>query len=187
MVNEVEKNNFDFEKHMRLAQDGDKRAYEKILKNILPIIKAFIYKFDYRNLLDVDAISQEALIAIHKSSQTYNCDRPFKTWALAITKFKIKDELRVIYRKKKLNQVDFADVENQIFEEVDFMPEKTQNLESMLHVLKPKQQEIVRFLKIDGNSLQEVANKIDMSVSGVKISAHRAYKILTKKFGPKND
>ena len=47
-------------------------------------------------------------------------------------------------------------------------------------VLKPKQQEILRLLKIEGNSLQEVANKMNMTVPAVKVAGHRSYEILIK-------
>lgn len=173
---------FDFEYHMKLAQNGDNKSYEKILRNILPIIKSFIRKFDYKNLLDVDSIAQESLIAIHKSSHTYNSQRPFTTWALAIAKFKLKDELRKIYRQKKLTQISFENVEHFLFEEVDFTFKEEPDLDKIIQILKPKQQQIIRYLKIEGNSLQEVANKMNMSVSAVKISAHRSYKILKEKF-----
>ena len=176
---------FNFEEKMALAQAGDNISYELVLRKITPLIKNFIRKFDYKNLFDVDDLTQEVLLAIHKSSHTYDSLRPFKTWALAIANFKIKDALRSIYRQKKLSAVDFATVENSLFEEVDFLPEAEVDLESLLHVLKPSQQKIVRLLKIDGNSLEEVANKMGMSVAAVKISAHRAYAILTKKFGKK--
>jgi len=174
-----------FEERMRLAQAGDKIAYESVLKEIAPLIAAFVRKFNYRNLLDVDDLVQEVLLAIHQASHTYQSDRPFKSWVFAIANYKLKDRLRTIYRRKKLSEIDFADVENELCEEVDFDKENEPSLESMLHVLRPNQRQIVKFLKIDGNSLEEVANKMGMSVAAVKVAAHRSYAILIEKFGQK--
>lgn len=171
------------EQRMALAQGGDKAAYESALKEIAPIIRNFLRKFNYRNLIDIDDLTQEVLIAIHRSSHTYQPDRSFRNWIFAIANYKLKDELRRIYRKKKLNEVDFADVENFLFDEIEFDFEAKPTLSAMLHVLKPKQQEIVQLLKIECNSLQEVANKTGMSVAAVKVAAHRSYEILIKKFG----
>ena len=56
----------------------------------------------------------------------------------------------------------------------------------LLEVLKPKQRKIVKSLKIDGNSLQETANEMNMSVVAVKVASHCAYKVLIKKFGKKS-
>ncbi len=173
------------EEKMRRAQAGDKLAYENVLKEIAPLIRNFIKKFNYKNLIEIDDLTQEILLAIHQSSHTYDCDRPFKSWVLAISNYKLKDHLRKIYRQKKLQEVDFSKVENFLFEEVEFTPQSAPELDSMLYVLKPKHREIIKFLKIDGNSLEEVANKMKMSVAAVKISAHRSYAILTKKFGKK--
>lgn len=173
------------EEKMRLAQAGDKLVYESVLKEIAPLIRNFIKKFNYRNLIDVDDLTQEVLLAIHQSSHTYQPDRPFKSWVFAITNYKLKDQLRSIYRRKKLTEVDFLEVENDLFEEVDFDRSDQESLESMLYILNPKQREIVKFLKIEGNSLEEVANKMSMTVAAVKTSAHRAYGNLIEKFGKK--
>jgi RNA polymerase sigma-70 factor (ECF subfamily) len=173
------------EARMALAQAGNKAAYESVLREIAPIIKNFLRKFNYRNLIDVDDLTQEVLLAIHHSSQTYQPDRSFRNWMFAIANYKLKDALRKIYRQKKLNEVDFADVEHFLFDEIDFDFKETPYLSELLHVLKPRQQEIIKLLKIEGNSLQEVAKKKDMSVAAVKVAAHRSYEILIKKFGKK--
>ncbi len=180
MVNELS-----LEQRMTLAQAGDKVAYESVLKEIAPIIRNFLRKFNYRNHLDIDNLTQEVLIAIHNSSHTYQAERSFRNWVFAIANYKLKDELRRLYRKKKLTEVDFADVENFLFDEVEFEYEAKPTLAAMLSCLKPREQEIVRLLKIECNSLQEVANKMNMSVAAVKVAAHRSYEVLIKKFGKK--
>lgn len=181
MDNEVKS----LEKRMELAQAGDKAAYESVLREIAPIIKNFLRKFNYLNLIDVDDLCQEVLLAIHNSSATYQPNRSFRNWMFAVANYKLKDELRKIYRQKKLKKVDFADVENFLFDEIEFNFEAYPSLSELLVVLKPKQQEILRLLKIEGNSLQEVANKMNMTVPAVKVAAHRSYEILIKKFGKK--
>jgi RNA polymerase sigma-70 factor (ECF subfamily) len=181
MVDEVKT----LEARMSLARSGDNLAYESLLKEIFPIIRNFIAKFNYRNLIDVDDLTQEVLLAIHKSSHTYQVDRSFRNWMFAIANYKLKDALRKIYRQKKLTEISFSDVEHYLFEEVEFDYEESPDLASMLRVLKPRQQKIVRLLKIECNSLQEVANKMQMTVAAVKVAAHRSYETLIKKFGKK--
>ena len=182
MVDEI-----NFEEKMQLAKDGEKQVYEDVLKNLLPLITNFVRKYYYKNLFDVDDLAQEILLAIHQSIHTYDCSRKFKPWVYAIANYKIKDYLRSLYRKKKLNEVNFADVEHAIFDEnAHNFEEKEQNLAELLEVLKPKQRKIVKSLKIDGNSLQETANEMNMSVVAVKVASHCAYKVLIKKFGKKS-
>jgi len=173
------------EQRMLLAQAGDKVVYENILKEIAPMIRNFLRKFNYRSLIDIDNLTQETLIAIHNSSHTYQANRSFRNWIFAIANYKLKDELRRLYRKKKFSEVDFCDVENFLFDEVEFDFEAKPTLSEMLYVLKPKQQEIIKLLKIECNSLQEAANKMNMSVAAIKVAAHRSYEILIAKFGKK--
>ncbi len=173
-----------FEEKMKLAQNGDKNAYCEVLKALLPLIKSFVHKFNFKNLFDVDDLAQDILVAIHQASHTYNSNRPFKPWVYAIANYKIKDYLRLIYRRKKITEIDFASIEDSFIGEEDGIKDDV-GLAEMLKVLNPKQQQIIKFLKIDGNSLQEVANKMNMSVAAVKTASHRAYKILIKKFNRK--
>lgn len=181
MVDEIKT----LEARMSLARAGDKLAYESVLKEITPLIRNFITKFNYKNLFDVDDLTQEVLIAIHQSSHTYQENRSFKNWVFAIANYKLKDELRKIYRRKKISEVDFADVENVLFEEIEFDFQESPDLASLLYILKPKQQQVVRLLKIDCNSLEEAANKMQMTVSATKVLAHRSYQVLIKKFAKK--
>lgn len=167
---------------MRLAQAGDKKIYEDFLRDIMPMIRNFFRKFSYSSAVDVEELVQETLMAIHQASHTYNSQRPIKPWIFAIAGYKLKDCLRKVYSKRSLIEVDFADVENVVYKEDPRYDKEEESLEEMLKVLPKKQREIVYLLKIQGNSLQEVANKYSMSVSAVKVTAHRAYKILIKKY-----
>lgn len=172
---------------MRLAQMGDKKAYESALREMMPIIRNFLRKFAYSSKIDIEELTQETLLAIHQASQTYNSDRPLKPWILAIAGYKLKDHLRSLYRKKKLMEIDFADVENSLFEEAEQEEEQQKSLAEILKILPAKQQKILYCLKIKGNSLQETANELNMSVAAVKVSAHRAYKILIDKYSKNNE
>lgn len=166
---------------MRLAQAGDKIIYEEVLRDILPMLGNFFRKYSYSNAVDVEELVQETLLAIHQASHTYNTDRPIKPWIFAIASYKLKDYLRVLYRKRKLIEVDFADVEHFISEESK-EEDYDLSLEEMLKCLPSKQRQIVYLLKIKGNSLQEVANELNMSVAAVKVAAHRSYQTLIKKY-----
>jgi RNA polymerase sigma-70 factor (ECF subfamily) len=49
--------------------------------------------------------------------------------------------------------------------------------------LPERQHEIVRLMKLDGLSVRETAERLNMSVPAVKVAAHRAYKLLRKMAG----
>ena len=54
-------------------------------------------------------------------------------------------------------------------------------IEEAMSSLPEKQRVIVELMKIEGYTAKEVAKKLDMSESAVKVSAHRTYKLLKEK------
>ncbi len=166
-----------FAKLMHRAQAGDNAAYEELLKAISPLIRGFINN-RIGTGADNDDILQEVLLGIHRASHTYNTDRPFKNWMFAIADHKVKDYLRAHYRKKALKQVDFEKVQDFLTEPVTNDTSAGEVLSELLDKLPEKQRRIVYMMKIEGYSAKEVAKKMNMSVSAVKVTAHRAYKVL---------
>lgn len=155
------------------AQNGDQRAYAELLKDILPFIKGRIAG-GLANPDWVEDIAQEILISVHKSLGTYSTDRPFKPWLNAIIQFRKTDFLRKHYKTKKTKEATKEKVD--IFEEdVTFQHTsgELKDIENAMSTLPEKQKKIFTMLKIEGYSAKEVANEMDMSVSAVKVSAHR--------------
>jgi len=169
--------NRQLENLMHAAQAGDNAAYAELFRKITPLIKGFIYN-RLGNKTDNDDLVQDILFAIHRSSHTYNTDRQFKAWMFAIANYKLKDYLRSLYRKAEFTEIDFAEMEHILSNDVTNTPSSSELLNEALEILPDKQQKIVRLMKIDGHSVEQVAVAMDMSPSAVKVSAHRAYKLL---------
>ena len=165
---------------MHAAQRGDGAAYAELFREITPLIKGFLYN-RLGDGLDNDDIVQEVLFAIHKASHTYNTDRQFKAWMFAIADYKLKDYLRAHYRKAALTKVDFEEIEHTLTDHVTDEHSPSELLDEILGVLPEKQQRIVRMMKIDGYSAEQIGKEMKMSTSAVKVSAHRAYKVLIEK------
>ncbi len=156
-----------------LAQDGDKRAYAELLKTIVPFIKSRIAG-QLANPDWVDEITQEILISVHKSLYSYSGDRPFTPWLMAIIQFRKTDFLRKHYRHKELKSKSKADTEifdTHVTEQV--YAGELKDIENAISGLPELQQKIFRMIKVEGYSAKEVAKELDMSVSAVKVSAHR--------------
>lgn len=160
---------------MIAAQSGDKKAYRQVFEEITPMIKSFVAK-RINKPEDIDEITQEILISVHKTSQTYDSSRPFKTWLFAIIKFRLSDYLRTVYRNAERGLDSFDEQEFHIANddrgEQDF--DDQEMLTKMLDALPQKQQDIIKMTKIDGFSIKETAEKMDMSESAVKVAVHRA-------------
>lgn len=161
------------------AQGGDKRAYTLLLQSIAPYIRNVVIG-SLANPTAAEDIMQEVLISVHKSLSTYQPDRPFKPWLMAIVNFRRTDYLRKHYaqRRDKTTTTD----ENYEFESSNVTNPahagELKDIENALASLPEQQQRIFKMIKIEGYSAQEVANEMNMNESAVKVSAHRAMKKL---------
>ncbi|MGH1404892.1 MAG: sigma-70 family RNA polymerase sigma factor [Alphaproteobacteria bacterium] len=155
------------------AQQGDKRAYHRLLTEIAPFIRICI-SGKLANPDWVDEVVQDVLISVHKSLRTYAADRPFKPWLNAIIQFRKTDFLRKHYRGRKVREAGVQDAE--VFNSyVTFSAHsgELKDIEAALDRLPEKQRQIFTLLKVEGYSIKEVAKKMDMTESAVKVSAHR--------------
>ncbi|KAA3640480.1 MAG: RNA polymerase subunit sigma-24 [Proteobacteria bacterium] len=168
---------------MALAQQGEQQAYAQVFHKITPILRSFVGK-KLNRIEDTEDVVQEILISIHQASHTYDSDRPFKVWMFSIARYRLNDYLRTIYGlRKKGIEINFEDESYGILskENVTKTHEDQEYLNKIMRSLPAKQRKIVTMIKINGYSIQETALAMDMSESAVKVSAHRAYKILAQR------
>lgn len=164
------------------AQAGDKKAYNKLLHEILPFIQSVIAP-SLANPVWIDDITQEVLLSVHKSLHTYSPDRAFTPWLLSIINFRKADFLRSHYSRRGNMQVDLEDAvfQNKHVTETAYAGEY-KSVEIALNSLPDKQKKIFQMVKIDGYTAKEVANELNMSESAVKVSVHRTMVKLKDKF-----
>lgn len=155
------------------AQQGDKDAYSLLLRDIVPYIRNFI-RPRVANEDWIDDITQDVLISVHKSLHTYSPDRAFKPWLSAIISFRKTDFLRRHYNARDHKQAstdDPAFLREHVTE--PGAAGEWKDIEKALAQLPEKQRQVFTLMRIEGYSAQEVADKMDMSVSAVKVSVHR--------------
>lgn len=164
---------------MRLSLNGDKRAYALLLQETARFLRPFLAK---RLTVgsEVDDLLQEILISIHKARHTYDGERPYKPWAYAIAKFRLQDYLRGHYADQLRHAVELSEVENDLLENVTEPDISYESIRGEIEKLPTKQSVILQMMHQDGYTAKEVAEKIGMKESAVKVAAHRAYKILRK-------
>ncbi len=162
------------------AQGGDQKAYNALLRDIVPFIKSVLAP-GLANPDWVDDITQDVLISVHKSLKTYSKDRAFKPWLLAIINFRRTDFLRKHYRLKD-NQQTRLENKDFISSHVTkpYGAGELKDIEAALDGLPQKQRELFTLVKIQGYTTKEVAEQKDMSVTAVKVSVHRTANKLKK-------
>lgn len=162
------------------AQAGDNRAYQTFLIEASAELRRFLaHKLNGAD--QVEDILQETLIAIHKARHTYLPDRPLGPWIYAIAKFKLSDSFRKSLSSSK-HETGVIELP-EYFLEPEREPDRLAELEAALRKLPGKQKQIIELMKGQGLSTKEVALKLGMSESAVKVTAHRGYKEIRRSLG----
>lgn len=161
---------------MRAAQRGDSAAYRLLLTEITPAIQAFLH----RRLIQkdqVEDVTQETLLALHKARHSYLPDQPFAHWMYGIARHKMIDFIRKQSRNKS-HEADGDFIETFAEDQANNMDEAGYDLTKAINTLPEKQRDILILTKIKGYSMAEVAEKKGMSETAVKVAAHRGYQRL---------
>ena len=165
---------------MRRALVGDQRAYAALLQETSRFLRPFLTKrLSFTN--EVDDLLQEILVSIHKARHTYDGNRPYKPWAYAIAKFRLKDYLRAHYADQLHHADDLSEMEEYLRDPVTESAISYESISAEVQKLPEKQATILRLMHQEGYTAKEVAGRLGMKESAVKVAAHRAYKILKEK------
>jgi len=156
------------------AQSGDQKAYRQLLNDITPYIQGSVYN-SLANPDWVDDLTQNILLSVHKALATYSSERPFKPWLSAIINFRRTDFLRAHYNRRGNKAVSFDEtfMENKIVTNSPHAGEY-KDIERALAMLSKKQRKVFTLIKLEGYTAKEVAKKTGLTVSAVKVSAHRS-------------
>ena len=156
---------------MRLANAGDETAYARLLKELVPLLRALAARAVARGATGIDAedIVQETLIAIHLKRNTWIASEPLGPWIRAIARHKLIDHYR---RSAVRSQLDVA-----WSDEIVDTPELSSEFDRIadqdeLFVLLaplPESQRVVILLRyVDGMSVRETAEVLGKSEHAVE-------------------
>jgi RNA polymerase sigma-70 factor (ECF subfamily) len=168
---------------MANAQDGDRTAYDRLLREIVPFIEALIAR-EQRTPDRVQECVQDVLLTVHRVRHTYDPSRPFKPWLAAIARRRSIDLLRRAGRRSALEVSDdkayetFADP--QANREVEVYA-ATDGLSEAISGLPQQQREAVELLKLRELSLAEASHVSGRSIAALKVNMHRAIKSLRRR------
>jgi RNA polymerase sigma-70 factor, ECF subfamily len=169
------------EELMQRARQGDQAAYTALFHAITPALRGFLIRRLGAHA-DVEDVIQNILLSIHRAGHTYDSARPFKVWMFAIARHRLNDHLRGIYRKGTIPDISLDDLTHELSSaDVTGEQERREYLNTLLSVLPARQRKIVTMMKVEGHTAEDTAKALNMSVSAVKVAAHRAYKVLAQK------
>jgi RNA polymerase sigma-70 factor (ECF subfamily) len=163
---------------MRAAMAGDADAYRRFLVSVAPHVRA-VARSRCRHLGapegEVEDVVQEVLLTIHLKRGTWDPARPIGPWVAAITRNKLVDTLR---RHSRYVFIPIEDVVNSLTAEDRAQALMHHDMDALLARLKTQQREIVRSISVNGNSIRETAERLQMTEGAVRVALHRALKAL---------
>jgi RNA polymerase sigma-70 factor, ECF subfamily len=161
---------------MAAAQGGDRAAYERLLRDIVPFVRAIAAR-RHRQTDRVEDVVQDVLLTVHRVRHTYDPQRPFRRWLAAIAERRAIDLLRARGRTAAVEVSDerayetFADpAANRETEQ----RERAQGLSGAIAGLPPGQREALELLKLKEMSLAEASHASGKSIAALKVNVHRA-------------
>lgn len=163
---------------MRGAMDGDGGAYRQFLVSVAPHVRA-VARARCRDLGapegEAEDVVQEVLLAIHLKRGTWDQSRPIGPWVAAITRNKLIDVLR---RRGRHVIVPIEEVMDSLQAEDETPALSARDIDALLGQLKAQQSEIVRSISLNGKSIRETADRLQMTEGAVRVALHRALKAL---------
>lgn len=174
-MTDIKQSDVSAEELMALALAGDREAYSHVLR----VISEYISRYLSKKLppRDREDVIQEILLSIHKARFTYDNNRPLMPWVMAITRFRLNDYWRKQYGYRLAQDIDIDDIKNILWIDETKSMEDHEDISRVIKSLPPKQREVIDLMYRQDKSVQEVADILNISVSAVKVAAHRSYKI----------
>ena len=168
---------------MSAAQAGDRAAYERLLRAILPFIRAIVAR-QHRTQERVEDAVQDVLLTVHRVRHTYDPARPFTHWLATLARRRSIDLLRRRMRVAAAETLDetayetFADPgANSEQERRDW----SGTLSGALAALPERQRQAVELTKLRELSLAEASAASGMSIGALKTNVHRAIKAMRRR------
>jgi RNA polymerase sigma-70 factor (ECF subfamily) len=168
---------------MQRAQEGEEEAYAELLVLLTAATRSYVRLRVGAPVPWIDDVVQETLIAVHHARHTFDGCRPFAPWFYAIARNRFVDVLR---REQRVRRHEFAGdawpefecATNDAISRVDM-----DAVQQALASLPPRQREIVEAIKLRDESVRDVAARLDMTMTSVKVTAHRGYRTLRRLLG----
>jgi RNA polymerase sigma-70 factor (ECF subfamily) len=163
---------------MRAAIGGDSAAYRTLLLSLSQVLRPAVRRgFTQAGapLGDVEDVVQETLLAMHLKRSTWDPSQPLGPWVRAIARHKLIDALR---RRGRRIQIPIDSVMETLSAEEDTSGIDRQDAERLVNGLQGRQREVVRAISLEGQSIREVAERMNMKEVAVRVALHRGLKAL---------
>ena len=169
---------------MSAAQAGDSASYEKLLAEMVPVVRGFVQR-RLRDPVATEDVVQNVFVSIHRFRHTYRAERPLEPWMYAIARNAVVDATRARSRRRarESSLEDGGVPEPSVGPEQPGGAELSPELATALAALPPKQRDAVEMVQLEGLTVAEAAVRAGVTKTALKVRAHRGYQALRKRLG----
>jgi RNA polymerase sigma-70 factor (ECF subfamily) len=168
---------------MAAAQAGDAQAYDRLLRALLPRLRAFVMS-RLGDAAAAEDVVQNVLLSIHRARHSYRPERPFAPWLWAIARNAVIDAHRQrAGRARREVAVEDLEAVAPPVEPDEIGESLSPALRGALEALPPTQREAVELLHLKQLSVAEAALQVGVTPGALKVRAHRGYKAMRIRLG----
>ncbi len=156
--------------------EGDAAAYRSFLQQLRDALSPYVARNLARqrqSQLDADDVVQEVVFAVHRKIHTYDGETPVTAWISAIARYKIIDMMR---RSSVHDFHDPLEEANDVGLMADVDVQLT--LGKAICSLPIKMKNALKLVRIQGLSVREAALAMNATEASIKVSVHRASRLL---------
>jgi len=168
---------------VRRAQKGDKAAFELLVQRhqhrVFAVARGIIKRQE-----DVEDIAQQVFVKAYFSLKRFDQRAAFSTWLYKITVNECWDLLRKRKARPLVYEADLNDEQSSQFSAVERKAENgpdaserlanRQRLDRMLDQLEPRDRAMLVLKKVEGFSVEEIAELLGLNANTVKVRLFRA-------------
>lgn len=155
---------------------GDDAAFEFVYAAIAARVRAFIQR-RVRGELVVEDLAQQTFLQMHRGRATFAPGSPVLPWALSIARRLIVDHVRYGRRRGVDHQDTLEEIEMGAYTDDGVLEARdlAGALQRELTRLPESQRTAFELMRFDGLSHIDAARTLGITVTAVKLRAHRAY------------
>jgi RNA polymerase sigma-70 factor (ECF subfamily) len=170
------------------AQGGDARAYDRLLRDCLPLLRGIARRRIADHAEAEDAV-QDTLLTLHRMLAAYDPSRPARPWIAAIAERRCIDRLRRRGRGAGRESPIDEHAETLAAPAGETGEDRVANrqLRAAVAELPDSQRTALRLAKLEDLPLAEAAQRSGLSVGALKVATHRALKTLRRRLGVEDE
>ncbi len=167
---------------VRRAQAGVVSAYEDLVRRHQPRVSAIIGGI-LRRSEDVEDLAQQVFLKVYLSLHRFDLRSAFSTWLYKVTVNECLDHLRKKKVRKLVYEADLSEEQASVLEGAvqpdrqvssERRAELKQLVDRLLHQLPEKERLMMVLKEVEGWTVEEIAEVLDLNVNTVKVRLFRA-------------